>query len=218
MVEITALFLFIFEQKKKYMINFDALTFSDDLQELYIDCYVDDTQDPDEDWNITRIYLEYYKNRNATFAPSDKALKVFEGSSRHVQLTGENPVKASQLSVELNGVGQFEGGLFYVLVETTKITPAEDPEEEPYVEHKYDVGVVLDWWTVYTLGMQQVAKMTKRCNAVSCDIPDYFEQFVLVWHALELSLDAQDADQIDRLWSRFLSFDTGSVGAPCNCR
>ena len=197
------------------MIIFDTLQFSDDLTELYIDCKIDPALDPDEDWNITKVYVEYYKNRNATFAPSPRALNVFEGSARRVNLTGDNAVKASQLDVVINGVGKFEGGLFYILVETANV---DDSGIETYTTYRYDAGAVLDWWAVYNIGMQQVAKLTKGGFGQSCDIPDYFEQFVLVWHALELSLDAQDADQMDRLWSRFISYDMGGTSSPCNCR
>lgn len=189
------------------MVTFEQLAFSDDLQSLNIECSVDTTED--QSAHIKRIYLEYYKNRNATGAPSSKALLVWEepvGGSpvSHVETT----VYETQLSMTDNGVNTFQGGMFYVLVHW------QDGNED---EH-YDIGVVLDWDYVYQLGMQAIAGFTAGCTKGKCEIPEFFEQIVLVVHALQLAMEAQDMDQMDMLWSRFVQFaPLGSNVSPCNC-
>jgi hypothetical protein len=64
--------------------------------------------------------------------------------------------------------------------------------------------------------MQAVARITSSCNADACNLPVQFEQFVIVWHALELAIRVKDLDQVDMLWSRFINF-SGVSGEKCNC-
>lgn len=185
------------------MVTFETLLFSDDMQSLDISCSVSG-----QGSYIKRIYLEYYKNRNATGAPSNKALLVWqENPASHVSSV-DTVVYQTQLTLTNNGVDSFVGGLFYVLVHW------EDANEDEY----YDIGAVLDWQKVYDLGMQSIAGFTNGCNKGKCELPEYFQQLVLVVHALQLAIDAKDMDQMDMLWSRFVQFSPMANVSSCNCR
>lgn len=181
------------------MVTFNELSFSDDVQSLYIDCNVESGE------HIEKVYLEYYKNRNTTGAPSPKALLVWPGPSAE-EVSVE--VDASQLSISDNGVDSFIGGVFYVLVHW------KDSEDEDH----YDIGLVLDWSHVYKIGMDSIAGFVNGCSKKNCDIPEYFEQTVIAIHALQLAIESKDMDMIDTLWSRFISFSPMSNVQSCNCR
>lgn len=249
------------------MVTFNELCFSEDVQSLSIDCSVEEGE------GIEKIYVEYYKNRNTSGAPSDKALLVWEkpvppepepepepeptsdpepeenSEDSETETTletesetnesegageeendGENEegegvegesdteeekytevkvtVDASQLSVSKNGVDSFEGGAFYILVHW------KDADDDDH----YDMGLLLDWSYVYKLGMDSIAKFVHGCSKVHCEVPEYFEQMVLVIHALQLAIETKDIDMIDTLWSRFISFSPMNSVSSCNCR
>lgn len=184
------------------MVTFDVLQFSDDMQSLNISCSVDG-----QGSYIKRIYLEYYKNRNATGAPSSKALLVWQTGDLHLNSV-ETTVEVTQLSLTENGVNTFVGGLFYVLVHW------ENSDGDDF----YDIGAVLDWQKLYELGMQSIAGFTFGCSKGKCELPEYFQQLVLVVHALQLAISAKDMDQMDMLWSRFVQFSPIGNVSPCNCR
>lgn len=191
------------------MIEFNELAFSDDMQSLTIDCSVNLEEQPHA--YIKRVYLEYYKNRNTTNAPSDKAYLVFNGDSLVPPVTEvREHVDVDDLSMEKNGVKTFRKGLFYVLVHWC------DGEED--AEEYYDVAAILDWQYVYDLGMHYISKFALGCGRRDCDVPEDFEQIVLVVHALELALEAKDLDMLDLLWGRAILFSSSPFVSPCNCR
>jgi len=196
------------------MITFNNLRFTNDLQSLLIDVQADSELPEDvSDVLITKIYLEYYKNRTATLTPSDKKVQVWpaggSGSLAHVDIS----VPVTILEDENIGTEEFRNGLFYVYVlfdYTEGTTTYHDGKA---------IGAVLDWNAVYQKGMSSVAKLVKKCEANSCEPPVFFEQFVIAWHAFILSMNAKDFDMVDRLWGRLLSVSSGMVvsGSPCNC-
>jgi len=206
------------------MISFNELRFSEDLLSLEIDCELENTGSGEENegYYIAAAYLEYYKNRNATGAPSSKSLIVFNNTEddetvKSFSRTGDNAVNKSELSIRDNGVSKFSGELFYLIVSCKK-TVDDSAEDDAYrYEIVNEIAAVLDWQKVYEIGMRYVASITNK-KLDNCNIPDNLEQFVIVWHALELVLESKDIDMLDRLWSRFVSFSGGAVaGSPCNC-
>ena len=66
--------------------------------------------------------------------------------------------------------------------------------------------------------MQSIAGFTSGCSKGKCELPEYFQQLVLVIHALQLAMAAKDMDQMDILWSRFIQFSPLPGVASCNCR
>ena len=162
---------------------------------------------------ISDVWVEYYKYRNADGAPNtDKAFRAYEYHEGAQKLTAVDlTVDSEDFTLEANGVSTFVGGLFYIIVVCKKL--------EDELDMTADLGAVLDWEKVYEIGMSSVAEITKSCKK-NCELPAFFEQFVIVYHGLELALDAKDLDQLDRLWGRFIAFSapTGALGSPCNCR
>ena len=206
------------------MVTFNELCFSDDVQTLSLECSVEEGE------QIEKIYLEYYKNRTTSGAPSSKKLLIWEnpnpepdphgGSSDsgydadieepdYVDVTNVKvKVDASQLSISNNGVDKFEGGAFYILVHW------KDIDDDDH----YDMGLLLDWTHVYKIGMDSIAKFVYGCSKMYCEMPEQFEQIVIVIHALQLAIETKDIDMIDTLWSRFISFSPLNSVSSCNCR
>lgn len=189
------------------MIIFNQLALSEDRLTLNVDCEIDGSAYPNS--YIKYIYLEYYRNRNrnVTGAPSDRALCIWsEGETP--SSSAEVEVNQSDLSSDF-GTTRFVGGMFYVLVHWI------DADEE---EH-YDIGVVIDWLWIYTVGMRAVSEFLHSGHGKTCDVPDHLEQFILVIHCFQLAVEAKNMDMMDKLWGRFIGFDSGSgITTTCNCQ
>ena len=160
------------------------------------------------DYFLKGVYLEYYKNRNVSGAPSEKAVKVYENQTT----TGYSySGTVNESALPITGVDTFKKGLFYVIAVVQSKTDEEDLQAE--------MTAILDWNAVYSIGMICVNDMLAVCKAGKCDVPDALEQVALTWHALELAMAANDADMMDKLWGRFILSDTAmpSSGSTCNC-
>jgi len=193
------------------MVTFNDLRLSDNRRYMLINAEID--EEFASTHYISDVWVEYYKYRNADGAPNtDKAYLAYEYHEGAEKLTAVDlTVDSENFTLEANGVSTFVGGLFYVIVVCRAL--------EDDTDMTADLGAVLDWQKVYEIGMRSVTEITASCKK-NCELPEFFEQFVIVYHALELALDAQDLDQIDKLWSRFISFSApnGALGSPCNCR
>lgn len=224
-IQVVASFIFIFEEKEDNMVIFNELKFSDDVKNLSINVSIETASQ--SNYYIHAIYLEYYKNRNVSKAPSGKAVVLFEnpaidpethepvGNPDTTKKSWEGTVNESVLSLNTNGVDKFKDGLFYVIVVCQNVD--YEHHEDDLVA---DVDAVLDWTAVYSRGMAIVNSALVGCGSGKCAISDNLEQAILCWHSIELSMAANDADALDRLWSRFVQFTpiTGNVGvSPCNC-
>lgn len=201
------------------MVTFN-LNFSNDLENLYItDIEID--QSYQDDYYIHAVYLEYYKNRNVSGAPSEKALPVYQNPlppatvpTTSVKTISSITVSKSQLTEAQPGILQFKDGLFYVIVVCQNVDPSKD------YDLVGDMKAVLDWNAVYARGMAIVDTALVGCKSGKCAVSDDLEQAILCWHSIELSMAANDADALDRLWSRFVQFSPigGAVGSStCNC-
>lgn len=187
------------------MIVFDQLSLSEDRTKLDIECHINLDVAPNS--YLKSIYLEYYRNRNVSGAPSNKSMLVWK------EKFGVPPETSADIEVNQTesdfGTDTFIGGMFYVLVHWI------DGDEN---EH-YDIGVIVDWQWIYTIGMRVVSKFTVACHNGTCDVPDNLEQFILVIHSFQLAINAKDMDQMDKLWSRFIESVSGSyVSSTCNCQ
>ena len=217
------------------VITFNDLRFSDDLKTLRIDVEVDEDKLPSEISyiSIKKIYLEYYKNRTATLTPSeDMSILVWQDESdgstpvHRVPLVGDYyGVPESVLDTKLIGTRTFKDGLFYVYVEFVYLegsgsgSGSGNGVSEDDIEMECAVGAVIDWHSIYQKGMAAVSKLAKSCNKDACELPVFLEQFIIVWHAFFLAVEARDFDMVDRLWGRFLNVSPGALssGSPCNC-
>lgn len=196
------------------MVKFNELRFSDDLKALTIDCGLEDTGagEGNEGYFISAVYLEYYKNRNVTGAPSEKTYTAYSYASGARLTSVSLEVGSGYLDYDTMGVAKFNDGLFYVIVSCKKYLT--DPEDEEDIDVVNEFGAVLDWNCVYNIGMKAVAAYENSRDR-SCNVPVDLELFAITWHSLDLAIEAQDLDMLDMLWSRF-------VGSPvahkdCNC-
>lgn len=190
------------------MIDFNRLTISDDYEKISLDVSIN-TSEEYLNFYISRIYVEYYKNRNAIGVPSEKAAIAFSNEDTSVvSYVGDFNIRTMrEYEPKLSS---FQGGLFYIIV----VCKNESGQE---VEIVRDIASVLDWRKVHSLGMQTIADFNSGCRKEKCDISDKLEEFVLVWHSLEFAVNAKDLDQIDRLWSRFISIGSRFGTQSCNC-
>lgn len=191
------------------MVNFNSLSISEDFKKLSLDISISDAQES-ADYFIRHIYVEYYKNRNVLGVPSEKAAVAFDNEDSSVR-SYVGDFNVSMLKELEPRVNTFEGGLFYIIV----VCQSGEGAEADIVR---EIGSVLDWKKVYKLGMQAVVNFNASCNRGNCMVPDNLEQFVLVWHSFELAVKTQDIDQVDRLWTRFISLGSAGTGSStCNC-
>lgn len=192
------------------MVNFNSLVISEDFKTISIDVSISNAQEY-AGFHISKIYVEYYKNRNTLGVPSEKAALAYSNTDPSVREYSGTFSITTMREAEPKLVS-FEGGLFYIIVVCESGTGTN-------VDVLRDVGSVLDWHKVYSLGMQAIMEFNSGCNRGTCFVPDYLEQFVLVWHSLEFAIAAQDVDQVDRLWSRFIAVGSavGGGSSTCNC-
>lgn len=198
------------------MITFNDLRISDDKDELYIDCAVD-TELEDKDVWINTIQLVYYNNilSDGLIKDEDKVVTVYqdsEGEQESRYFAGTvHLADLAPMSDEGEPEVVFDKGLFYVIVTC-------DGVDAPV--NYQDFVVVPDWQFIYSVGMPYVAYLA--ANGVNrCEFPAHFEEFVVIWYALQLAFATCEFSQVEILWNKFLRFaNTGEGvyggGCPCN--
>lgn len=194
-------------KKKTAMIEFKKVEISEDGLDISIDIKQEEyaTQ---AGYYIKKIYVEYFKNRNADGTPSALAGIAFSATDKSTtEYTGDFNISTMQEHDPM--LTTFSGGMFYIIVECAS---AEDEEETIY-----DTGAVIDWNEFYRIGMMVVANYASKCCEVKCEIPDDLEQFVLVWHSLELAMETLDMGMMELLWSRYVAFGHSNTKSSCNC-
>lgn len=195
------------------MITFNDLRISDDKDELYIDCAVDANLEDKDIW-INTIQLVYYNNilSDGLIKDDDKVVTVYEyeEGAQHKRFYAGN-VTSDQLSVMSDDDEpdvEFDKGLFYVIVTC-------DGTEAP-AENYQDFVVVPDWQFIYSVGMPYVAYMA--ANGINkCDFPAHFEEFVVIWYALQLAFSTCEFSQVELLWNKFLRLAGTGESAYCSC-
>lgn len=199
------------------MVTFDDLRMFADKKNILVECHVKE-YDAFENIYIKSVKIEYYKNRGLPGVPGNHAITMYENKN------DDKNVKFVRASLSVNaldankfGTDKFDGGLFYVTV-----TCAGDikPTYEVIAcgdDDTVDIGIVLDWQMIYSIGMSYVSSMANGCNR--CDPPDNFMHFILVWNALKLAIDACDYDSLDSLWASLYNSELGRsyVRSGCGC-
>lgn len=189
------------------MIKFNDLRISDDKDELYIDCQIDEGHESEDIW-ISKIELIYYDNLTSegTIIDEDRVYTVYDyddtGSDE------EEPEKKTFYADSVKGL-DFDKGLFYVIVTC-------DGDDAPV--NYQDFVVVPDWQFIYSVGMPYVVNLAAY-GINKCEFPAHFEEFVIIWYALQFAFSVCDFAQVEQLWKRFLRYaNIGSApeGCPCN--
>jgi hypothetical protein len=204
------------------MITFNELRIAEDGSCLIVDCEIENV-DIYKDMYIKSVYLEYYKNANPSLIPSDKAYKMYENTSNNSSVQAVRlslPVTSSALGTM--GIGSFDNGLFYVIVDCDGDLPAKTALMPCGYDEQRKIGAILDWRAFYEKGMSYVTSLFGACNPC----PDYtdFEHFAVLWEALKMALSVCDWNLVAELWDRFLLHPEGAVSVPaasrsgCGCR
>ncbi len=202
------------------MVQFNELGISDDKETLHVRCTVD-SLDIYSGMYIKSIYVESYDNSTSTGVPSEKAICIFENTnsvttvkSVMVCLHASNPEVKSKL-----GMDSFNGGLFYVIVECDGTLGAEASSYPCGYDSTTDVGVVLDWLNIYTIGMQYIAELASDCSDKCSDMSG-FDNFVVLWNAMKLAISACDYTLVKTLYDKMMRYTNAggnSIAAGCGC-
>ena len=205
------------------MVIFNELRITEDKECLIVDCSIEDIDGYDGMY-IDSVTVEYYKNVTEDGSASDHAITMYEKTDGAVGITSyRGTLKASSLDKETFGTDTLAGGLFFITVSCDG-TP-ENPEilasYSCGADNTIDVGVAIDWHSVYSLGIGYAAKLAYNCED-PCDIPDGFENFILYWYALQLAISTCDWFQVRKLWDKFMRALAGngtvvSSGGGCGC-
>lgn len=206
------------------MVIFNELRITEEKDCLIVDCQIEDIDGYDGMY-IDSIDVEYYKNANDDGSLSGKHINIYTDSeSSHGRLWVRATLNASQLNKDTFGTNTFERGLFFVIVrcDGTPENPSILASYSCGADNTVDVGAVIDWQSVYTLGMGHAARLAYGCDS-KCDIPSDFESFILYWHALQLAISTCDWLAVKNLWDKFLRALSGTMsgvtsGSGCGCR
>lgn len=206
------------------MVIFNDLRITEDKQCLIVDCAIEDVDGYDGMY-IDSIDVEYYKNMTDDGTPSDKSINLYtkpdgEVGSRSMRVT----LNASQLNKKTFGTDTFDKGLFFVTVvcDGTPTNPSILAGYSCGADDTVDVGVAVDWHSIYTLGMSYASQLAYGCED-KCVQPSGFESFVLYWYALQLAISTCDWILVKSLWDKFLRALVGNMGTStltggCGCK
>ena len=218
------------------MVIFNDLRITEDRKYLIVDCQIEDA-DGFDGLYIDKIDLMYYtKVKDFSMIGinvDDYAYRMYEKDEDDETEKHRNiRVQVSMYDIKSGpnkqpnfGTNTFENGLFYVAV-TCAGTPTNPLILEGYgcgADRLTDIGVVLDWYSVYENGMAFASKLAFSCGN-TCDDPSGYEQFILHWYGLQLAIATCDWIQVSRLWPKFLRMfarETGNAsvsGGGCGCR
>ena len=203
------------------MVIFNELRITEDKDCLIVDCSIEDIEGY-RGMYIDSVYVEYYKNVTEDGVPSDSAICLYEKADTETGKTAiRKTLNASSLDRDTFGTDTFAGGLFFVTVmcDGTPENPELLASYSCGADNTTDVGVAVDWHSVYSLGMGYAARLAYNCEN-PCDIPDGFENFILYWYALQLAIATCDWLQVRKLWDKFMRALVGNEGAVaggCGC-
>ena len=198
------------------MVRFDDVHIADDYNSLTIKCHVED-YDVYENMYIKSVYLEYYKNRGTIGVPSSKAIEVYSNSEDDTSVKSVYAtIPVATLASSDIGTATFNEELFYIYVTCDGTLPASVATMDCEMDATLDIAVVLDWKFLYEKGMRYIAALTD-CN-LSCDDPDGFESYILLWNALKFAADVCDWNQLERIWPKLVAMPTGVSVSGCGCR
>lgn len=204
------------------MVIFNDLRITEDKDCLIVDCYIEDV-DGYEGMYIDSVDIDYYKNVTSDGTPSEHSINLYSYDGEQERAV-HCVLKQSDIVGTDFGTETFDSGLFFVVVKCDG-TPTNAGILAQYscgADETTDIGVVIDWKKVYELGMGFASRLAFGCDN-KCDIPAGFEQFILLWYALQLAISTCDWAQVRRLWPKFLRAlaDNGEPGtvlaSGCGC-
>ena len=194
------------------MILFNELRLNDSKDKIIIDCSVRGIE-AYSGINIEAIYVDYYKNSLVYGTPSELAVQLDVVPGK--EFIGSVSVEQFQQS----GISTFDGGLFYVIVETSGTPSASVASAACGYDENVSVGVVADWEKLYVGAMSIVNSLVSDCSA--CKDFSGFEQLVVMWHALNAAIDSCDSVRLHKLWDKFLRYTKTSAAVNaakvCGC-
>ena len=203
------------------MVIFNELKFNCDKDKLTIDCKIKELE-VYENMYIKTVELYYYKNVTVSGDPvnSNKVLPIYENSDTSIQSI-RLCIPDTVLTTGLLGTHTYENGIFFVRVTCDGTLGAAISQYPCNADNPVDIGIAVDWQTLYDQGMNHIASM-QGCKNV-CEPPLGMEQFILTWFSIRLALSACDYEQLGVLWDRFLRTQVCSPGPVshsngCGCR
>ena len=202
------------------MVVFNELRINGDRDKLLIDVSIEPINVYDEVY-ISEIQLYHYKNADNTGEPKDpsKVITLYDAEVSGQQLRDiRKCVREADISTGVLGTATFLNEIFYVKVICDGTLPAVTAQYACGTDDMVDIGVVIDWKTLYELGMNFVANVNVCEDA--CKSKAGFEQFILTWFGIKLALSACDYEQLAKLWERFLRLTFSkdwNIGGGCGC-
>lgn len=198
------------------MIQFNELRLSPDKNSLIIDMAVRNLS-AYKNMYISSVHLEYYKNLNASGYPSNKAIEVYshpesEGAEGIRRYRAVVPV--ARLSKETFGTDTFVNGLFYVFVACDGALSAE-AMIDCGMDSARDMGIVLDWQSVYSRCMSDIRAYNSVCNPCDRSL-DVIEHTIIIWNAIQLAVRSCDWTMLNKLWPRFIGAESAYT-TECGC-
>ena len=209
------------------MVIFNDLRISEDKDKLIIDCEVEGV-DGYENIYIDGVYVAYYKKVSAfdDFPTGDYLATVYEKGDKDAQTHVRVCLDSENITKKTFGTDTFNGGMFFVYVKCNYEGTLNWDVMQNYgcgADRFWDIGIILDWKSVYEQGMGYAAKLALGCGSV-CNEPTGFKQFILHWYALQLAISTCDYRQASKLWDRFIRmFDASSaafspLSSGCGCK
>ena len=198
------------------MIQFSELRLSNDGRKLYIECAVEDFNIYNDVY-ISKIYVDYYKNRLSSGSPSEHAICVYDNVDDDYTVKSYSAtVYESQIEGVSFGTAHFAGGLFYVYV-ICDVHGTSLASADCGWDNMTTMGIIADWKKVYDEGMVFTADVANNSNHM-CGISDGFEDFILRWYALRLSMETCDYDSVDSIWDNmFNNLNAHYSSTGCGC-
>lgn len=191
------------------MITFNDLRINDDKDGFYIDCAIEEGHEEQDIW-IRKIELINYDNLTSegTIIDEDRVVTVYEYEESEDPEEETEKITFFAKTVK-NGIN-YDKGLFYIIVTC-------DGADAP--ENYQDFVVMPDWQFIYSVGMPYVVQLAAY-GINKCEFPAQFEEFAVIWYALQFAFSVCDFSQVELLWKRFLRFASSGAsaagGCPCN--
>lgn len=216
------------------MVIFNELRITEDKSTIIVDCQIEDV-DGFDGFYIDQVKLEYYEQFVSDSHSSDDAVTLYQYDDddesaqtiRHFRMCfSPDSYDPTEVTVPSTfGTKSFDNGMFFVFVRCG----GSSTNTAVYLGYSCEaiaetaIGVILDWKRVYEYGISFAAKLAYNCGN-KCDDPSGFENFILLWYALQLAISTCDYGQAKVLWKRFLrAFSSAtttsfSLTSGCGCK
>lgn len=204
------------------MITFNELRIARDGECLIVDVEIKGLE-VYKNMYIKSISLDYYQNildKASSSLPSVDSYKIYNNDFDD-QTVQHKRISFPQTALPLTnfGIEDFDKGLFFVTVICDGNLPAEISSFYCGADDTVKIGVVVDWKSFYSVGMQYVARLANKC-ADPCLTDPAFEDFVMQWNALKLAIDTCNWPMVAELWKRVMRVhreNLPAVSGGCGC-